>query len=155
MKATSGTIFSRQNTKCSYRFCYFNDFFFKFHRKRLPVPVLVTKKNHRLKAVEKTFAKSSKIRNSVNRLKQLRRVKLIVENAQPTNKLFLMSLWKLKKMQLWRHCHWILILTAKKFQSLLLQHYAKNLNPIKLEVSVIRAVGRSENQGVPVVIRWA
>ena len=27
MKATSGTIFSRQNTKCSYRFCYFNDFF--------------------------------------------------------------------------------------------------------------------------------
>ena len=136
MKATSGTIFSRQNTKCSFRFCHFNDFFFKFHRKRLPVPVLMTKKNHRLKAVEKTFVKSSKIRNSVNRLKQLKRVKLIVENAQPTNKLFLMSLWKLKTMLLWRHCHWILILTAKKFQSLLLQHYAKNLNPIKLEVSL-------------------
>ena len=81
MKATSGTIFSRQNTKCSYRFCYFNDFFFKFHRKRLPVPVLVTKKNHRLKEVEKTFAKSSKIRNSVNQPKQLPSLKLIVENV--------------------------------------------------------------------------
>ena len=144
MKATSGTIFSRQNTKCNFEFCQFNDFF-KFHRKRLPVPVLVTKKNHRLKAVEKTFAKSSKIRNSVNQPKQLPSLKLIVENVQLTNKLFLMSQWKLKKMQLWRHCHWILILTAKKFQSLLLQHYAENLNPIKLEVSLFMKSLKKQN----------
>ena len=144
MKATSGTIFSRQNTKCSFRLCHLNEFF-KFHRKRLPVPVLVMKKNRQLKAVEKTFAKSSKIRNSVNQPKQLPSLKLIVENVQLTNKLFLMSLWKLKKMQLWRHCHWILILTAKKFQSLQLQHYAKNLNPIKLEVSLFMKLLKKQN----------
>ena len=92
------------------------------------------KMNRRRKVVEKTFAKSSKTKNSV-KLRNLPPKKNRIEgHVSKKSRQYSTNWLKLKKTLSWRNCLWILIQNPKNIWLKYTNNCAKNLNHIKLGV---------------------